>query len=101
MKAKTFGVLALVGVLSIGLLSGVAMAASPSSAGAVSDAVDSMSGYGPHGTCTMDQTRAQNQTCDGQGMMNSFGPNGGPGGQFGNGPGYPDCPLYPCGNCTK
>jgi hypothetical protein len=33
--------------------------------------------------------------------MNSYGLNGGQGGQFGNGPGYPDCPLYPCDNCTK
>jgi len=126
MNTKTLGVFALVGILGLGLLAGVAVAASPSLGGASSDSVSTghgghgmmtqgggmMNGFGPHGTCTMNQTRAMNQTCtmdqvramnqtcDGQGLMNSYGPNGVPNGQIGNGPRYTDCPYCPCNNYT-
>ena len=101
MNAKTISAFALVGIISLGLFAGAAVAASPSWNEAASEGGDSLNDLGPHGTCTMDQTRSQNQICSGQGMMNSYGPNNGRGGQLGNGPGYPDCPYYPCENCTK
>jgi hypothetical protein len=58
-----------------------------------------MNGFGPFGICTMDQERTMNHTCSGQGSMNNYGPNGVLNGQFGNGPGYTDCPYYPCDDC--
>jgi hypothetical protein len=110
MNAKTIGACALVAILGLSAIAGFA-AAAPSSGANSSDMAsvslgtmqdnEQSNGYGPHGTCAMDQTRSMNQTCDGQGSGGSFGPNGAQSGQKGNGPGYPDCPDYPCSNCTS
>ncbi len=72
MNMKTIGVLALAGILGLGLLAGAAVAASPalweSSSGAAGHGImghsaGMMAGSGTHGTCAMDQTRTMSQTC--------------------------------------
>ncbi len=87
MNAKTIGVLALVCILGVGLLAGLAVAASPSlgngsgtlgSGHGMMQGGGMMNGYGGHGGCPM----------YGQGMMGGYGP------------GYTTCPCYPCTNLT-
>ncbi len=119
MNMKALGIVALVGILAVGLSAGAVVAASPN-ASSLGQATGShggmgaggmMNGNGPNGICTMDQTRtmdrtcamdqvrSMNQTCDGEALV-SLGPSGSGAGQTGAGPGYTNCPYHPGGNCT-
>ena len=88
MNMKTIGIVALVGVVAVGLFAGVVAAASPSAFG-TGGGMGSHGGMGGHGMMTQG------------GMTNGCCPMNGAGTGYRNGPqGYATCPYYPGGNCT-